>query len=243
LRNVTRPQTADTFFIARPAINDSALVTVAVVAMRRGIASRDTVRANVWVKNPDAAPPGVDSLKVDTLQLDIIASKFIDSTTAARMMADTAFFPWDTTKMWLASVQDSLEQQFKIKTGRDTVLPFQMEVNGTVQLCAVMRNTQTMEFYPFAWYVVNNDTLPFYVPDCAIEERGWMPRLYKRYYPNYVMRDMPSSFDKRNEESLRFARVLKEFQHRAPIVVASRTARELLQRANRQRSVMFRSGA
>lgn len=74
-RNVTKAVTADTFKIRRPAINDSALVTVAVTGIRRGVPSASAVTAQVWVKNPDAPPPPVDSLKVDTMYV----AQYVDS--------------------------------------------------------------------------------------------------------------------------------------------------------------------
>lgn len=64
-RNVTKATTADTFKVKRPAFGDSALVSVAVTGIRRGVPS-SPVSASVWVRNPDAAPPPIDSLKVDT---------------------------------------------------------------------------------------------------------------------------------------------------------------------------------
>jgi hypothetical protein len=57
---------ADTVVIPHPPIGDSALVTVSVVALRRGQASSPRT-ANIWIYNPDAPPPSVDSLKIDTL--------------------------------------------------------------------------------------------------------------------------------------------------------------------------------
>lgn len=74
-RNVTKAVTADTFKIRRPAINDSALVTVAVTGIRRGVPSASAVTAQVWVKNPDAPPPPVDSLKMDTMYV----AQYVDS--------------------------------------------------------------------------------------------------------------------------------------------------------------------
>lgn len=69
-REVVRTRTlsvlADTFFVARPAVGDSTLVSVVVTSQRRGIAG--TARtATTIVRNPDAPPPAVDELRTDTL--------------------------------------------------------------------------------------------------------------------------------------------------------------------------------
>jgi hypothetical protein len=57
---------ADTLFVTRPAIGDSLVATVAVTSLRRGITGA-TRTATAVVRNPDAAPPAVDSLRTDTL--------------------------------------------------------------------------------------------------------------------------------------------------------------------------------
>ncbi|GAB1345026.1 hypothetical protein [Gemmatimonas sp.] len=57
---------ADTLFVARPAVGDSAVVQVAVTSLRRGIVGA-TRTATAVVRNPDAPPPAVDSLRADTL--------------------------------------------------------------------------------------------------------------------------------------------------------------------------------
>jgi hypothetical protein len=65
-RNVTTTALADTFRVKRPAYGDSLLATVTVTAVRRTNTSPART-ANAWIRNPDAAPPPVDSLKVDTI--------------------------------------------------------------------------------------------------------------------------------------------------------------------------------
>jgi hypothetical protein len=57
---------ADTLWVPRPAIGDSLVATVAVTSVRRGITGA-TRTATATVRNPDAAPPAVDSLRTDTL--------------------------------------------------------------------------------------------------------------------------------------------------------------------------------
>lgn len=57
---------ADTLFVTRPAIGDSLVATVAVTSARRGITGA-TRTATATVRNPDAPPPAVDSLRTDTL--------------------------------------------------------------------------------------------------------------------------------------------------------------------------------
>jgi hypothetical protein len=57
---------ADTFFVTRPAVGDSTLVSVVVTSLRRGIAGA-TRTATATIRNPDAPPPAVDSLRTDTL--------------------------------------------------------------------------------------------------------------------------------------------------------------------------------
>ena len=59
---------AETLFVARPAFGDSLVVTVAVTALRRGL-SGVTRTSSATVRNPDAPPPPVDSLRVDTAAL------------------------------------------------------------------------------------------------------------------------------------------------------------------------------
>lgn len=65
-RSVTKTVTVDSFMIKRPAFGDSLMVTTSVNSVRRGVIG--SVRtASMWLRNPDAPPPPVDSLKVDTL--------------------------------------------------------------------------------------------------------------------------------------------------------------------------------
>lgn len=59
---------ADTYFVARPAVGDSLLVSVVVTSIRRGIVGSTRTSTTV-VRNPDAPPPAVDSLRTDTLTL------------------------------------------------------------------------------------------------------------------------------------------------------------------------------
>lgn len=64
----TLTSTTDTLRLARPAIGDSAIVEVIVTSVRRKFAGQ-TRSARVVVRNPDAPPPPVDSLRADTLTL------------------------------------------------------------------------------------------------------------------------------------------------------------------------------
>lgn len=57
---------ADTLFVTRPAVGDSLIATVAVTSMRRGLVGATRTAAAI-VRNPDAPPPAVDSLRADTL--------------------------------------------------------------------------------------------------------------------------------------------------------------------------------
>lgn len=57
---------ADTLWVPRPAIGDTLVATVAVTSLRRGITSATRI-ATAVVRNPDAPPPAVDSLRTDTL--------------------------------------------------------------------------------------------------------------------------------------------------------------------------------
>jgi hypothetical protein len=59
---------ADTLFVARPAVGDTLVATAAVTSVRRGIAGT-TRTATTVIRNPDAPPPAVDSLRADTLTL------------------------------------------------------------------------------------------------------------------------------------------------------------------------------
>lgn len=67
-RTRTIPALADTLWMARPAIGDSVVATVAVTSLRRGLAGL-TRSASAVVRNPDAPPPPVDSLRADTLSV------------------------------------------------------------------------------------------------------------------------------------------------------------------------------
>ena len=60
---------ADTLFVVRPAIGDTLVATVAVTSLRRGITGA-TRTATAVVRNPDAPPPAVDSLRTDTLTVE-----------------------------------------------------------------------------------------------------------------------------------------------------------------------------
>lgn len=64
-RTTNRPVTVDTLRVIRPAIGDSLAVSVTVTSLRRGIAGPART-ASVVVRNPDAPPPPVDSLRADT---------------------------------------------------------------------------------------------------------------------------------------------------------------------------------
>jgi hypothetical protein len=56
----------DTLRLLRPAIGDSLTVAVSVTSLRRGIGGPERL-TSVVVRNPDAPPPPVDSLRTDTL--------------------------------------------------------------------------------------------------------------------------------------------------------------------------------
>jgi hypothetical protein len=68
----TVPGRADTATIALPPFGDSVRVVVSVVALRRGQASAAKT-ATTWLRTPDAAPPAVDSLAIDTVALRVAA--------------------------------------------------------------------------------------------------------------------------------------------------------------------------
>lgn len=72
----TKAATADTVFVAKPAFGDSLMASLSVAAVRRNVISA-TRTASTWLRNPDAAPPPVDSLKVDTLA--VAEAAFLDS--------------------------------------------------------------------------------------------------------------------------------------------------------------------
>jgi hypothetical protein len=76
-RNVTTSALADTFRVTRPAFGDSLLASVGVSAVRRGSSSVART-ASVYVRNPDAAPPAVDSLRVDTTRAALVDSSRMD---------------------------------------------------------------------------------------------------------------------------------------------------------------------
>ena len=63
-RTVAQP--IDTTFVVAPALGDSVRVTVTVVALRRALSS-PAITGSVMIRTRDAAPPPVDSLRVDTL--------------------------------------------------------------------------------------------------------------------------------------------------------------------------------
>jgi hypothetical protein len=62
----TVPGRADTATLVLPPVGDSVRVAVSVVALRRGQASAAKT-ATTWLRTPDAPPPAVDSLALDTL--------------------------------------------------------------------------------------------------------------------------------------------------------------------------------
>lgn len=72
-RTVTKASVVDTFYVPRPTVGDSLMVSVSVTAIRRGISSAPRT-ATTWVRNPDAAPPRVDSIVIDTLALQAEAA-------------------------------------------------------------------------------------------------------------------------------------------------------------------------
>ncbi len=112
IRTLTR--TTDTLRLARPAIGDSAIVEVIVTSVRRKLAGQ-TRSARVVVRNPDAPPPPVDSLRADT-------------TDAAYEAAMLDSFPEIV-------IRDSLG-----RTGYNGY-----RVGDTIVLCAMSRNRYTGE--------------------------------------------------------------------------------------------------
>lgn len=67
-RTRNTPALLDTLWVAKPAIGDSLTATVAVTSLRRGLAG-PTRTASAVIRNPDAPPPPVDSLRADTLSV------------------------------------------------------------------------------------------------------------------------------------------------------------------------------
>lgn len=57
---------ADTLLVSRPTVGDSLVATVAVTSVRRSLFGA-TRTVSAVVRNPDASPPAVDSLRADTL--------------------------------------------------------------------------------------------------------------------------------------------------------------------------------
>lgn len=72
----TRTVTADTVFVAKPVFGDSVMASLTVSAVRRAVIGAART-ATTWLRNPDAPPPPVDSLKVDTLAVSEAA--FLDT--------------------------------------------------------------------------------------------------------------------------------------------------------------------
>lgn len=223
-RAVLKTATADTFNVMRPAFNDSALVTVAVVGMRRGVLSADTVRASLWVKNPDSRPPGIDSLKIDTLSVDLAMSKFMSDSAITVATLAGRVIPYDTSAMWVPSVMRHVADSSTALTGRDTVITMASGPSWQSAMCAVYRNDAQKEYYPSAWYLVAGDSVAHYAPHCSTTAAGWMPRLYGKYYPGYAMREVPGDVDQRNLPALHTAmlsrpgRVIRE-ERRALVAV------------------------
>ena len=104
----------DTLVLARPAVGDSTVVDVSVTSIRRRLLG-PTRTARAIVRNPDAPPPPVDSLRVDTLTT-LEEAAFLDS------------FP-------AIVIRDSL--------GRNGYAGY--KVGDTILLCAMMRNRYTGE--------------------------------------------------------------------------------------------------
>lgn len=104
----------DTLRVRRPAIGDTLAVSVAVTSVRRGLAGA-TRTATAVVRNPDAPPPPVDSLRADT-----VAGAY------ELALADT--FP-----VWV--VRDSLGQQ--------PPRQWQQEMGSDRTLCLLARNRYT----------------------------------------------------------------------------------------------------
>ena len=111
---------AETLFVARPAFGDSLVVTVAVTALRRGL-SGVTRTSSATVRNPDAPPPPVDSLRADTL-LTAAEAALVDS------------FP-------LIVVRDT--------TGATLPETWGLPLGGRFRLCALARNRYTGEVRTF----------------------------------------------------------------------------------------------
>lgn len=101
LRQVKTLATTDTFKLQRPAIGDSLLATVTVASVRRGNTG-PTRTASSYVRNPDAAPPPVDSLKVDTsvvARIDSLRMRFETLTGVALAGAPVALNEHDTIRI------------------------------------------------------------------------------------------------------------------------------------------------
>jgi hypothetical protein len=64
-RTVTKTVPIDTLRVLRPAVGDSLSVSVSVTSVRRAISGASRSAAAL-VRNPDAPPPPVDSLRADT---------------------------------------------------------------------------------------------------------------------------------------------------------------------------------
>jgi hypothetical protein len=84
-RTITTVTPIDTFLVLRPAPDGTLTVRLAVIGLRRGKESLDTLRGQLTIQNPDAAPPPPDSLKIDTTTVRE------DNADSVRLRAATSF--------------------------------------------------------------------------------------------------------------------------------------------------------
>ena len=121
VRSATVPGTADTVRLGLPPYGDSTRITFTVTTQRRGKLGPSRT-ASITLQNVDVAPPGVDSLKVDTsavayadsARLDVFTSRggqFLAGDSAYAIEGDSVLIvqrvwlkpgvvrpTWDTTK-------------------------------------------------------------------------------------------------------------------------------------------------
>lgn len=196
-KTIETTRTVDTAWFYRPTVGDSALVTVAVVAVRRGIVS-PVRNATRWLHNRDATPLPVDSLRIDTVRVDVVASRSVDTTRVWAYLNDQSLpFPYDTTAVWVTSELDSMSRALSAEIGRDTVVPIRIGAAQVSQVCVVMYNAHRREIYHVAWYATDDTGGTVYAPECATG--GWVARIYDRRKPDYAIRELPPVNDSRQE--------------------------------------------
>lgn len=102
-RTVTLALPIDTFVVLRPAPDSTLTVKLAVVGVRRGKESLDTLRGQIAVQNPDAAPPAPDSLKIDTTRVAVE-----DNADSIRIVAVTNNGVFDSGEAWMREGDSAL---------------------------------------------------------------------------------------------------------------------------------------